>query len=71
MFKTILRLFSQPQKQKCKEMYHFILQYRNESGHLCEYRTYAPNYQAAKSELLRQYPNKTITNISIKSKNLQ
>ena len=76
MFKTILRLFLQPQiKQKThatkKEMYHFILLYENENGHSCTFRTYAANYQAAKSELLGQYPNKKITNISLKSKNLQ
>lgn len=76
MLKTILGLFLQPQtKQKThgtkKEMYHFILLYENENGHSCTFRTYALNYQAAKSELLGQYPDKKITNISLKSKNLQ
>ena len=76
MFKTILGLFLQPQtKQKTeamkKEMYHFILLYENETGHSCIFRIYSANYQAAKSELLRQYPDKKITNITLKSKNLQ
>lgn len=76
MFKTILRLFLQPKtKQKTQEkqnqVYHFILLYENENGHSCIFRTYAPNYQAAKSDLLAQYPEKKITNITLKSKNLQ
>lgn len=76
MFGTILGLFLQPStKQKIKvmknEMYHFILLYQNENGHSCTFRTYAANYQAAKTELLGQYPDKKITNISLKSKNLQ
>lgn len=73
MLGKLLGLFLQPKQQKGtkKEMYHFILLYENENGHSCVFRTYAANYQAAKSELLRQYPNKKITNISIKSKNLQ
>lgn len=73
MLGKLLGLFLQPskQKEKSKEMYHFILLYENENGHFCVFRTYAANYQAAKGELLRQYPGKKITNISIKSKNLQ
>jgi len=76
MLKTILGLFLQPQtKQKTqitkKEMYHFILTYENENGHFCTFRTYSANYQGAKNELLGQYPDKKITNISLKSKNLQ
>ncbi len=74
MLKTILGLFLQP-KQKThatkKEMYHFILLYQNENGHSCTFRTYSANYQGAKNELLGQYPDKKITNISLKSKNLQ
>ena len=76
MIDKLLRLFLQPQtEQKTqatkKEMYHFILLYENEKGYSCTFRTYAANYQAAKSELLGQYPNKNITNISLKSKNLR
>lgn len=70
------RLFLQPQtKQKTEQVknqiYHFILLYENENGHSCTFRTYSANYQGAKSELLRQYFDKKITNISLKSKNLQ
>ena len=76
MIGKLLRLFLQPQiKQKTqatkKEMYHFILLYQNENGHSCTFRTYSANYQGAKDELFRQYPDKKITNISLKSKNLQ
>lgn len=76
MIDKLLRLFLQPQtKQKKeatkKEMYHFILIYENENGHSCTFRTYSANYQGAKNELLGQYPDKKITNISLKSKNLQ
>ena len=76
MIGKLLRLFLQPQiKQKTqatkKEMYHFILLYENENGHSCTFRTYSANYQGAKDELFRQYPDKKITNISLKSKNLQ
>ena len=76
MIGKLLRLFLQPQtKQKTqatkKEMYHFILFYQNENGHSCTFRTYSANYQGAKDELFRQYPDKKITNISLKSKNLQ
>lgn len=76
MIAKLLRLILQPQtKQKTQEtekkIYHFILLYRNENGHSCTFRTYAANYQAAKTELLGQYPDKKITNISLKSKNLQ
>ena len=76
MFKTILGLFLQPQtKQKTdaakKEMYHFILLYENENGHSCTFRTYSANYQGAKNELLRQNQGRKISNITLKSKNLQ
>lgn len=76
MLNILKGLFLQPQiKQKTqitkKEMYHFILTYENENGHFCTFRTYSENYQEAKNELLRQYPDKKITNISLKSKNLQ
>lgn len=76
MIDKLLRLFLQPntkqkQQELKKEMYHFILLYTNENGHSCTFRTYSANYQGAKNELLGQYPDKKITNISLKSKNLQ
>ena len=76
MFKTILGLLLQPQtKQKRqeakKEMYHFILLYDNENGHSCTFRTYSSTYQGAKNELLRQNHGRQLSNISLKSKNLQ
>ena len=76
MLNILKRLFLQPDtKQKTqttkKEIYHFILLYENENGYSCTFRTYSANYQGAKNELLGQYPDKKITNISLKSKNLQ
>ena len=70
------RLFLQPQtKQKTqeakKEMYYFILLYENENGHSCTFRTYSANYAGAKKELLRQNEGRGISNITLKSKNLQ
>lgn len=74
MLNMLKRLFLQPKakaKAMKKEKYHFILIYENENGHSCTFRTYSANYQGAKTELLRQYPDKKITNIFLKSKNLQ
>jgi len=70
------RLFLQPQtKQKTEQVknqiYHFILLYENENGHSCTFRTYSANYEGAKKELLRQNEGREISNISLKSKNLQ
>lgn len=76
MLGLLKRLFLQPQtKQKRqevkKEMYHFILLYENENGHSCTFRTYSGTYQSAKAELLRQNQGRQLSNISLKSKNLQ
>ena len=70
------RLFLQPQtKQKTEQVknqiYHFILLYDNENGHSCTFRTYSANYAGAKKELLRQNEGREISNITLKSKNLQ
>jgi hypothetical protein len=66
-------LFFQPKKQKTeqKKVYHFILLYENENGHFCTFRTYATTYQGAKAELFRQNVGRQLSNISLKSKNLQ
>jgi len=47
------------------------LLYENENGHFCTFRTYATTYQGAKAELLRQNQGRQLSNISLKSKNLQ
>ena len=76
MLNILKRLFLQPKtKQKTqkakKEIYHFILLYENENGHSCTFRTYSANYEGAKKELLRQNEGREISNITLKSKNLQ
>lgn len=75
MLGLLKRLFLQPQKQKrqgdTKEVYHFILLYENQNGHSCTFRTYSSTYQGAKNELLRQNQGRQLSNISLKSKNLQ
>jgi tRNA A58 N-methylase Trm61 len=74
MLKLLQRLFLQPskkQKQNVKKIYHYILTYANENGHYCTFRTYADSYEGAKKELNAQYIDKKISNISIKSKNIQ
>lgn len=75
MLKLLKRIFLQPQTKQKNEigdaMYHFILLYKNENGYSCTFRTYAPTYKAAKGQLLREYAGKKISDVSLKSKNLQ
>lgn len=74
MFGFIKGLFLQPsprQKTEKVKMYHFILLYENENGHSCTFCTYSSTYQGAKKALLRQNHGRQLSNISLKSKNLQ